>query len=40
MPSESKATITARCVNGGVRVDDLDIKREERDAATSSGAAD
>src|SRR5688572_29881876 len=29
MPSESKATITARCVNGGVRVTDLDIKRDE-----------
>ena len=29
MPSESKATITARCVNGGVRVNDLDIKRDE-----------
>jgi DUF4097 and DUF4098 domain-containing protein YvlB len=30
MPSESKATIAARCVNGGVRVDDLDIAREEQ----------
>lgn len=29
MPSESKATITARAVNGGVRVNDLDIKRDE-----------
>ncbi len=29
MPSESKATISARCVNGGVRVSDLDIKRDE-----------
>jgi hypothetical protein len=29
MPSESKATITARAVNGGVRVDDLDIKQDE-----------
>jgi DUF4097 and DUF4098 domain-containing protein YvlB len=29
MPSESKATITARAVNGGVRVTDLDIKRDE-----------
>ncbi len=32
MPSESKATITARCVNGGVRVYDLDIKRDDDDA--------
>lgn len=30
MPSESKATIAARCVNGGVRVNDLDITREEQ----------
>jgi hypothetical protein len=30
MPSESKATIAARCVNGGVNVDDLDIAREEQ----------
>jgi hypothetical protein len=30
MPSESKATITARCVNGGVNVDSLDITREEQ----------
>jgi hypothetical protein len=29
MPSESKATITARAVNGGVRVNDLDIKQDE-----------
>lgn len=29
MPSESKATITARAVNGGVRVNDLDIKRDD-----------
>ena len=28
LPSESKATITARCVNGGVNVDSLDIARE------------
>lgn len=30
MPSESKATIAARCVNGGVNVDNLDISREEQ----------
>jgi len=30
LPSESKATIAARCVNGGVHVDDLDIAREEQ----------
>ncbi len=30
MPSESKASIAARCVNGGVNVDGLDIKREEQ----------
>ena len=30
MPSESKATIAARCVNGGVKVEDLDITREEQ----------
>ena len=35
MPSESKATITARAVNGGVRVVDLDIKRDEGDAHES-----
>ena len=29
MPSESKATITARAVNGGVRVNDLDIKQDD-----------
>lgn len=27
LPSESKATISARCVNGGVRVNDLDVKK-------------
>ena len=32
MPSESKATITARAVNGGVRVNDLDIKRDDEDS--------
>lgn len=35
MPSESKATITARCVNGGVRVSDLDIKRDDDDSSQS-----
>ena len=30
MPSESKATIAARCVNGGVNVDNLEIAREEQ----------
>lgn len=30
LPSESKATIAARCVNGGVKVEDLDIAREEQ----------
>lgn len=30
LPSESKATIAARCVNGGVHVDGLDISREEQ----------
>ena len=35
MPSESKATITARCVNGGVRVNDLDIKRDDEDSSQS-----
>lgn len=28
LPSESRATISARAVNGGVRVSDLDIQRE------------
>jgi hypothetical protein len=28
LPSESRATITARAVNGGVRVNDLDIDRD------------
>jgi DUF4097 and DUF4098 domain-containing protein YvlB len=27
LPSESQATISARCVNGGVRVIDLDVKK-------------
>jgi hypothetical protein len=31
MPAESKATIAARCVNGGVRVDGLDIARDQED---------
>jgi len=30
LPSESKATIAARCVNGGVRVEGLEIAREEQ----------
>jgi hypothetical protein len=30
LTSESKATITARCVNGGVRVEGLEIAREEQ----------
>jgi hypothetical protein len=34
MPSESKATVSARAVNGGVRVNDLDIKQDE-DASPS-----
>jgi hypothetical protein len=34
MPSESKATVTARAVNGGVRVNDLDLKQDE-DASQS-----
>jgi hypothetical protein len=28
MPSESKATIAARCVNGGIRKEGLDIETE------------
>ena len=30
MPSESKATIEARCVNGGVHVDGLEISKDEQ----------
>jgi hypothetical protein len=30
LTAESKATITARCVNGGVRVEGLEIAREEQ----------
>jgi len=30
LPNESKATIEARCVNGGVRVGELDIKRDDQ----------
>ena len=30
LPSESKATIAARCVNGGVHVDGLEIAKEEQ----------
>lgn len=29
LPQESKATISARCVNGGVNVDELEITREQ-----------
>jgi len=29
LPNESKATISARCVNGGVRVDGVKIERED-----------
>lgn len=31
LPSESKATIAARCVNGGVKVEGLEIAREQQD---------
>lgn len=30
LPAESKATIAARCVNGGVRVDDLELVRDDQ----------
>jgi len=30
LPSESKATIAARCVNGGVRVEGLEIAKEDQ----------
>ena len=30
LPAESKATIAARCVNGGVQVENLEISREEQ----------
>jgi DUF4097 and DUF4098 domain-containing protein YvlB len=30
LPSESKATLAVRCVNGGVHVDNLEIAREEQ----------
>ena len=33
LPSESKATISARCVNGGVHVNDLDVKRDNEEAS-------
>jgi hypothetical protein len=33
VPSDSKATIAARCVNGGVNVDDLEIARDDDGAA-------
>jgi DUF4097 and DUF4098 domain-containing protein YvlB len=32
LPSESKATISGRCVNGGVRVINLDIKKDDEGA--------
>ncbi len=32
LPAESKATITARCVNGGIKVSDLDIRRDDENA--------
>jgi len=31
LPSESKATIAARCVNGGVKVEGLEIAKEQQD---------
>lgn len=30
LPAESRATITGRCVNGGVHVEDLDIARDDQ----------
>ena len=36
LPSESRATISARAVNGGVRVSDLDIQREPQSGAFES----
>jgi lia operon protein LiaG len=30
LPSESKATIAARCVNGGVKVEGLEISKEDQ----------
>lgn len=33
LPSESKATISARCVNGGVKVTDLDVKKDNEGAS-------
>jgi DUF4097 and DUF4098 domain-containing protein YvlB len=33
LPSESKATIAARCVNGGVHIEDLDITKDESGAS-------
>ncbi len=32
LPAESKATIAARCVNGGIKVSELDIKRDDESA--------
>lgn len=34
LPAESKATINARCVNGGVRADDLNIKKDQDDSSS------
>ena len=36
LPSESKAAITARAVNGGVRVDGLDIAKQEQSSERES----
>jgi hypothetical protein len=36
LPSESRATISARAVNGGVRVNDLEIDREEQSSRSES----
>ena len=35
LPSESKATISARCVNGGVRVIDLDVKKDTNEGTSA-----
>lgn len=32
--ADSKATISARCVNGGVRADDLNIKKDQEDSSS------
>lgn len=36
LPAESKATITARAVNGGVRVSDLDVRRTDEAEGSAS----